>query len=77
MPISETPTPGQAKYEVWVTGPNDVEFRIEVASQVHTEPNADAALQSLVDHLTEWPDLVAISNASKTVPSTYAITPTP
>lgn len=75
MPISTTPSIGTAVYQVWVTGPNDVEFRVEVASQIHTEANADAAIQSLVNHLAGWPDLVAISQAGKSVPNGYAITP--
>lgn len=74
MPISPTPSIGTAVYQVWVTGPNDVEFRVEVASQIHTEANADAAIQSLVNHLAEWPDLVSIGQAGKVVPNRYVIT---
>lgn len=77
MPLSTTPSTGPVAYEVWVTGPNDVEFRIEVVSQVHTEENADAALQSLVDHLTEWPDLTTINYANKTRVEVFGMTPTP
>lgn len=74
MPINPTPSTGQPDYQVWVTGPDDVEFKIVVASQIHTEPHADAALQSLVNHLAEWPDLVSLSGG-KAVPNNYTITP--
>lgn len=75
MPISNTPSFGGASYSVWLVGPNDVEFEVKVVSMIHTEANADAAIQSLVNHLAEWPDLINFGVAQKTRTEARAITP--
>lgn len=75
MPTNPTPSTSSPLYRIWVIGPNDVEFQIDLGSQIHTEPNGEEAVQSLVNHLAEWPDLVSISYAHKTVTNIYTITP--
>lgn len=74
MPIDPTGTPGQRSWSLNVTGPDNVEFQVQVYAAISTETQADDVTQSLVNHLAEWPDLVALT-AVKIMPQAHAITP--
>lgn len=57
MPIDPTGIPAPASYEIWMAAENMVEFKIQMASLIWTEGDADEAASSLVTHLSEWADL--------------------
>lgn len=75
MPIDPTPTPGQRFWKISMDGPNSVSFNIDVYADVATEQDADAMTQSLVNHLSQWPDLVKINYAQKQEFQIYNILP--
>jgi hypothetical protein len=75
MPINPIPTSGQRTWKISVAGPDNVEFTVEAYTATSTEGQADAATQSLINHLAQWPDLVEIGYAQKQAVEVYAITP--
>lgn len=70
--MASTPTgPGDTEYAgFWVTHTNGTEFEIKPYVATVTGAQADTALQSLVNHLQAWEDLVDEFTVSATKKNT-------
>lgn len=75
MPINPNPTSGQRTWKISLAGPDNVEFMVEAYTAMSTEGQVDAAIQSLINHLSQWPDLAGIGYAQKQALEVYFITP--
>jgi hypothetical protein len=77
--MASTPTgPGAIQYAgFWVRHSNGTEFEVKPYTDVVTPADADAALQSLVNHLQGWGDLAVGTTvtAFKIETEGYSITP--
>jgi len=79
MPITPVGSLIPDSWTVNLTGGPDSEevFTVElITPSMSTEGQIDDAVQSLVDHLAAWPDLMSMT-ASKKAVQPYAIAPTP
>jgi hypothetical protein len=74
MPVSSTPDLGGPEWQLSFSGPDGTSFDVRISAPIATETQGDAAIQSLVNHLSDWPDLVALSSY-KGIANNYPITP--
>lgn len=74
MPIDSTPSVGGSGWTLSFAGPASlITFSVNITTN-DTEANSDATVQSLVNHISEWPGVSDI-HAQKYNSNSYAITP--
>jgi hypothetical protein len=74
MPITPG-TPSAQSYQLYFTV-EGIEFRAEAVTPIYDEGATDGAVQTLVDHLDDHPDIVYSSGGKgRTIGDTITLTP--